>query len=128
MPAKAHRHSATTVIRAAGHSMRQPFLKEQIASLRCNRSLHDIVGFPSRGGRTEERLALALFRSNEHDADLGVVTPDGLACSDGPAREYKIEHRRNAGRRLNSQAGASVGDIPNRARDNILSEKDLPGL
>jgi hypothetical protein len=108
--------------------MRRPFLKAQIASLRCNRSLHDIVGFTSRGGRTAERLVLALFRSNEHDADLGVVTPDGLARSDGPASDYEVEHRGNASRSLNSQARASLRVIPNRARDNILSEKDLPGL
>jgi hypothetical protein len=27
----------------------------------------------------------ALFPLNEHDADLGIVSPDGLACSDGLA-------------------------------------------
>ena len=75
-----------------------------------------------------ERLAFTLFRLNEHDTDLGVVTPDGLACSDGLAGEYEIEHRGNAGRSLNFQARASLGNIPNRARDRMLSEKDFPGL
>jgi hypothetical protein len=65
---------------------------------------------------------------NEHDADLGVVTPDGFACSDGLAGKYEIEYRGNAGRSLNFQARAPLGDIPNRARDRMLSEKDFPGL
>jgi hypothetical protein len=29
--------------------------------------------------------AAALFPLNEHDPDLGIVSPDGLACSDGLA-------------------------------------------
>jgi hypothetical protein len=75
-----------------------------------------------------EAVAWALFRVNEHDADLGVVTPDGLASSGRLAGEYKIEHRGNADRRLNFQARASIGDIPNRARDRMLPEKNFPGL
>jgi hypothetical protein len=65
---------------------------------------------------------------NEHDPNLGIVTPDGLAFSGGLARKSEIEHRGNAGRRLNLQARASVGNIPNRARDRMYSEKNFPGL
>jgi len=32
-------------------------------------------------------LALALFRLNELDPDLGIVTPDGLACLGGLASD-----------------------------------------
>jgi hypothetical protein len=46
-----------------------------------------IAGIRLCGGRITERLALALFRSNKQDSDLGIVTPDGLACSDGFACE-----------------------------------------
>jgi hypothetical protein len=31
------------------------------------------------------KKAAALFLLNEHDPDLGIVSPDGLACSDGLA-------------------------------------------
>ena len=76
-----------------------------------------------------ERLALALFRLNEHDPNLGVVTPDGLACSDGRfARPLEIKYCGNASRGLNLQASAGLGEAPNYARDRMLSEKDLPGL
>jgi hypothetical protein len=67
-------------------------------------------------------VSAALPRVDEHDTDLGVVTPDGLACSDGLAGDYEIEHRGNAGRSLNFQARASLGDIPNHTRDRMLSE------
>jgi hypothetical protein len=73
-------------------------------------------------------LAPALSRLNEHDTDLGFVTPDGLACSYGLAGDYEIEHRGKPGRSLNFQARASLGDIPNHARDRMVSEKDFPGL
>ena len=87
-----------------------------------------IVGIRLCGGQSTEQLALALFRLNEHDTDLGLITPDGLACSGRLARDYEIEHRGNAGCSLNFQARASLGDIPNHARDRMLSEKDFPGL
>ena len=75
-----------------------------------------------------ERFAPALSRLNEHDTDLGFVTPDGLACSDGLAGDYEVEHRGKPGRSLNLQASATLGDIPNRARHRMVSEKDFPGL
>jgi hypothetical protein len=71
---------------------------------------------------------LALFPLNEHDPDLGLVTPDDFACSCGLVRDYKLESRGNPARGLNLQARAGLGDIPNRARDGMFSEKNLPGL
>jgi hypothetical protein len=65
---------------------------------------------------------------DEHDTDLGFVTPDGLASSDGLAGDCEIEDCGNADRSLNFQARTSLGDIPNRARDRMISEKDFPGL
>ena len=59
IPATAHNPSATSANRAARR--------------------------PGRRLGVTERLAFALFRLNEHDADLCLVTPDGLACSDGLA-------------------------------------------
>jgi hypothetical protein len=40
----------------------------------------------------------------------------------------EIEYCGNTSRGLNLQARASLGHIPNRARDRMFSEKDLPGL
>jgi hypothetical protein len=67
---------------------------------------------------------------NESDTDLGIVTPDSLACSSdcGLARPYKIERKGNAGCGLKLKASAYLGDIPNRAWDRVLSEKDFAGL
>jgi hypothetical protein len=73
--------------------------------------------------------SLALFPLNEHDPDPRVVTPDGLACSGGRfARPLEIENCGNAGRCLNLQARASLGHIPDRAGDRMLSEKDFARL
>jgi hypothetical protein len=73
-------------------------------------------------------LPRALFPLNEHDTDLGFVTPDSLARPGRLACEYEIKYFRNADRSLNFQTRASLGHIPNRARDRMLPEKDLPGL
>jgi hypothetical protein len=73
-------------------------------------------------------VSAALFPVDEFDPDLGIVAPDGLACSGGLACESEIEHRGNAGRSLNLQARASLGNIPNRAGDRMYSEKNFPGL
>lgn len=75
-----------------------------------------------------ERLALALFPLNKHHPDLGLVTPDGLACPDGLGSKHEIKDRGYALSGLYFKTGASVGNVPNRTGDWIFSEKDCPGF
>jgi hypothetical protein len=64
------------------------------------------------------RLWGSIVRLNERDADLGIVTPNGLACSGSRfAIPQEIECCGYATRGLNLQARASLRHIPNRARD-----------
>jgi hypothetical protein len=79
-------------------------------------------------GMIDESAAGGLFLLNELDPELGLVKPNDLACSSGLIFQYNFELRRNAGRGLNLQARAGPGEIPNCARDRMLSEKDLPGF
>jgi hypothetical protein len=69
-----------------------------------------------------------LFLLSELDPELGLVKPNDFACSSGLIFQHNFELRRNAGRGLNFQARAGPGEIPNCARDWMLSEKDLPGF
>lgn len=91
-------------------------LNSQINSMRLRRTIKPLM------------LARALFPFDEHDTDLGIVTPDSLAFPGRLAGEYEVKYFRNADRSLNFQARASLGHIPNRARDWMRPEKDLPGL
>ena len=45
---------------------------------------------------------------NEHDPDLGIVTPDRLACSSGVTSLHEDENRGNAGCGLNLEASAGL--------------------
>ena len=63
---------------------------------------------------------------SELDPELGLVKPNDFACSSGPIFQHNFELRRNAGRGLNLQARAGPGEIPNCARDGMLSEKTFP--
>jgi hypothetical protein len=69
-----------------------------------------------------------LFLLSELDPKLGLVKPNDFACSSGLIFQHNFEIRRNTGRGLNLQARAVPGEIPNCARDGMLSEKDLPGF
>ena len=67
--------------------------------VRRRRPIRDIAGIRLCSGRITERLALPPL--NEHDPDLGVVTPDDLACSSRMASLNELEHPGNAGCGLN---------------------------
>ena len=73
-----------------------------LTSVRRRRPIRDVASIQLCGARNTGRLALTLFPLNELDPDLGIVTPDGLACSDGRfARPQEIEYCGDTSRGLN---------------------------
>ena len=86
----------------------------------------DAAGIRICGGRITELLAVRLFPLNEHDPDLGIVTPDRLAGSSRMTTLDENEHRGNVDRVLNLQASASLRYILNGARNWTCSDKDFP--
>jgi len=73
--------------------LRWEVVEDKIVSAEPGRYSHVSERIGVRQRPITERLALALFPLNKHHPDLGLVTPDGLACPDGLGSKHEIKDR-----------------------------------